>query len=64
MRKKILIIDDSSMSRRILRRILESVGHEIIEAGEMRMLKEMSSMRKEIAELKKLLVAAKNDDTS
>ena len=35
---------------------------EIIEAGEKRMLKEMSSMRKEIAELKKLLVAAKNDD--
>jgi two-component system, chemotaxis family, chemotaxis protein CheY len=34
MKKKILVIDDSSMSRRILRRILESAGHEIIEADD------------------------------
>jgi two-component system, chemotaxis family, chemotaxis protein CheY len=31
---KILIVDDSSMSRRIMRRILESAGHEIVEASE------------------------------
>ncbi|HRH43252.1 MAG TPA: response regulator [Pyrinomonadaceae bacterium] len=31
---KILIVDDSSMSRRILRRILESVGHKVVEASE------------------------------
>ena len=31
---KILIIDDSSMSRRILRTILEGSGHEIIEASD------------------------------
>lgn len=29
---KILIVDDSSLSRRILRNILEPAGHEIIEA--------------------------------
>ena len=29
---KILIVDDSAMSRRMLRRILESAGHEVIEA--------------------------------
>ena len=29
---KILIVDDSGMARRILRRILESAGHEVIEA--------------------------------
>ncbi len=29
---KILIVDDSAMSRRILRRILESAGHEVAEA--------------------------------
>lgn len=34
MKKKILIVDDSSMSRRILRRILESVDHEVVEAGD------------------------------
>ena len=34
MKKKILIVDDSSMSRRMLRRILESVGHEVVEAQE------------------------------
>ncbi|HZH35315.1 MAG TPA: response regulator [Pyrinomonadaceae bacterium] len=32
--KKILIVDDSSMSRRMLRRIVESAGHEVIEADE------------------------------
>lgn len=32
MNKRILIIDDSSMSRRIMRRIIESAGHEVIEA--------------------------------
>ena len=34
MNKKVLIVDDSSMSRRMLRRILESEGHEVIESGE------------------------------
>ena len=34
MNRKILIVDDSSMSRRILRRILESAGNEVIEAEE------------------------------
>ena len=29
---KILIVDDSSMSRRILRNILEKAGHQVIEA--------------------------------
>jgi two-component system chemotaxis response regulator CheY len=32
--KKILIVDDSSMSRRMLRRIVESVGYEVVEAGD------------------------------
>jgi two-component system chemotaxis response regulator CheY len=32
MSQKILIVDDSSLSRRTLRRILESAGHEVIEA--------------------------------
>src|SRR6185436_6579879 len=31
---KILIVDDSAMSRRMLRRILESAGHEVIEADD------------------------------
>jgi two-component system, chemotaxis family, chemotaxis protein CheY len=31
---RILIIDDSSMSRRILRTILESAGHEVAEAAD------------------------------
>ena len=31
---KILIVDDSAMSRRILRRILEGAGHDVIEAEE------------------------------
>ena len=31
---KILIVDDSGMSRRTLRKILEPAGHEIIEADE------------------------------
>lgn len=34
MKKKILIVDDSAMSRRMMRRILESAGHLIIEADE------------------------------
>ena len=29
---KILVVDDSSMSRRMLRKILQSEGHEIVEA--------------------------------
>jgi len=29
---KVLIVDDSAMSRRILRRILESAGHDVAEA--------------------------------
>jgi two-component system chemotaxis response regulator CheY len=32
--KKILIVDDSSMSRRMLRRIVESAGYEVVEASE------------------------------
>jgi two-component system chemotaxis response regulator CheY len=31
---KILIVDDSAMSRRILRRILESAAHDVIEADD------------------------------
>lgn len=31
---KILIVDDSGMSRRTMRKILESAGHEVIEAEE------------------------------
>lgn len=34
MKRKILIVDDSQMSRRMLRRIVESVGYEVVEAGE------------------------------
>jgi two-component system, chemotaxis family, chemotaxis protein CheY len=34
MMAKILVVDDSSMSRRTLRKILEPEGHEIIEAAE------------------------------
>jgi two-component system chemotaxis response regulator CheY len=32
MKSRILIVDDSSMSRRIVRSILESAGHEVAEA--------------------------------
>jgi two-component system, chemotaxis family, chemotaxis protein CheY len=31
---KILIIDDSNLSRRTMRKILEAAGHEVIDAGE------------------------------
>jgi two-component system chemotaxis response regulator CheY len=31
---KILIVDDSALSRRTLRRILESAGYEVVEAGD------------------------------
>src|SRR5580693_2209730 len=34
MGSKILIVDDSSMSRRIVRGILESAGHEVAEAAD------------------------------
>lgn len=34
MKKKILIVDDSSMSRRMLRRIVESAGYDVVEADE------------------------------
>jgi two-component system chemotaxis response regulator CheY len=34
MKAKILIVDDSSMSRRIVRGILESEGHEVAEAAD------------------------------
>jgi two-component system chemotaxis response regulator CheY len=34
MKAKILIVDDSSMSRRIVRGILESAGHEVTEASD------------------------------
>ena len=32
--KKILIVDDSALSRRTLRRILESAGYEVVEADD------------------------------
>ena len=34
MKKKILIVDESSMSRRMMRRIVESAGYEVVEADE------------------------------
>jgi two-component system chemotaxis response regulator CheY len=34
MKEKILIVDDSALSRRTLRRILESAGYEIVEADD------------------------------
>ena len=34
MRSRILIVDDSPMSRRIMRGILESAGHEVAEAAD------------------------------
>jgi two-component system chemotaxis response regulator CheY len=34
MMAKILLVDDSNLSRRILRRILEPTGHEILEASD------------------------------
>lgn len=34
MKRKILIVDDSQMSRRMLRRIVESAGYEVVEAAE------------------------------
>jgi two-component system chemotaxis response regulator CheY len=34
MKAKILIVDDSSMSRRIVRALLESEGHEVAEAAD------------------------------
>jgi two-component system chemotaxis response regulator CheY len=34
MKAKILIVDDSSMSRRMMRRIVESAGYEAVEADE------------------------------
>jgi two-component system, chemotaxis family, chemotaxis protein CheY len=33
-KRKILIVDDSAMSRRMLRRIVESAGYEVVEADE------------------------------
>jgi two-component system, chemotaxis family, chemotaxis protein CheY len=33
-KKKILIVDDSSMSRRMMRRIVESAGYDVVEAEE------------------------------
>lgn len=32
MKAKILVVDDSGLSRRFMRRILESAGHEVLEA--------------------------------
>jgi two-component system, chemotaxis family, chemotaxis protein CheY len=32
--KKIMVVDDSAMSRRTLRRILEGAGHSVVEADE------------------------------
>jgi two-component system chemotaxis response regulator CheY len=34
MKLKILIVDDSALSRRTLRRILETAGYEVVEAGD------------------------------
>jgi two-component system chemotaxis response regulator CheY len=34
MKPKILIVDDSALSRRTLRRILETAGYEVVEAGD------------------------------
>ena len=34
MNRKILIVDDSALSRRTLRRILESAGYEVVEADD------------------------------
>jgi len=34
MKKKILVVDDSAMSRRTLRKILETAGYDIVEAGD------------------------------
>ena len=34
MSTKILIVDDSALSRRTLRRILESAGYEVVEAND------------------------------
>jgi two-component system, chemotaxis family, chemotaxis protein CheY len=34
MRKKILVVDDSSLARRLTRRILEELGHEVEEASD------------------------------
>ena len=34
MSAKVLIVDDSALSRRTLRRILESAGYEIVEADD------------------------------
>ena len=34
MTRKILIVDDSALSRRTLRRILESAGYEVVEAND------------------------------
>src|SRR5919107_1949115 len=34
MSKKIMIVDDSALSRRTLRRILEGAGHSVVEAEE------------------------------
>jgi len=34
MNSKILIVDDSALSRRMLRRILESAGYEVVEADD------------------------------
>ena len=34
MKKKILVVDDSSLARRLTRRILEELGHEVEEASD------------------------------
>ena len=34
MSQKLLVVDDSALSRRTLRRILESAGYEVVEAGD------------------------------
>ena len=46
MRPRILIVDDSSMSRRIVRGILESAGHEVAEAADGLTALELYSLEK------------------
>jgi two-component system chemotaxis response regulator CheY len=46
MRTRILIVDDSSMSRRIVRGILESAGHEVAEAADGLIALELYSLEK------------------
>ena len=46
MKPKILIVDDSALSRRTLRRILESTGYEVVEADDGMTALELYSLEK------------------